>query len=169
MYTHRYLARSLNPDAHLQAEYLIIQQSMSSYVFVIAVHSFYSYDETETYLMSVISGDNVVTYDYNEDGDLTSITNKDGSQTLVRYNENHFVAAIANLDTGSQLTSEISFEFSWNGHLDINIDPLNRTQRIGHDSNGRVVSVTQDNGLPLVAQEFLNSSRLLYGDEVSLI
>ena len=130
-------------------------------------YSFYNYDPSETYLLSVITGGVSVEYSYNTNGDLSGATTEDGYLNEIGYNDNNFVESIREYAINNELISHYTYDFNWNGVLNISVFPQNASRVLRHDRLGTVVSVTNDGGLPEISQEIPYGRRVLLGDEVS--
>lgn len=130
--------------------------------------SFYSYDASGRYLTSVSSGNIVLYYNYNENGDLIHATDMHGSAKNISYDENSWIERINTFDSNSEQVSCIKYKASWNGRLDIAISPTNTTHTLVHDYFGNVVSIATDDELPERIVELPHGRQHLLGDEVSI-
>lgn len=129
--------------------------------------SYYSYDISGRYLTSVSTPAVTLGYEYNENGDLISATDEQGSMSSINYNENSWIERIVNFDSNSEQVSSSKYETSWNGKMDITVSPMNSSSTLVHDRMGNVVSIATNNGLPEVSVELSYGRRVLLGDEVS--
>lgn len=129
--------------------------------------SYYSYDVSGRYLTSVSTPAVTLEYSYNDNGDLISATDEQGSMINIDYNENSWIERIVNFDSNSEQVSSTKYETSWNGRMDVTVKPVNSSSTLVHDRMGNVVSVATNNGLPEVSVELPYGRRVLLGDEVS--
>lgn len=68
-----------------------------------------------------------------------------------------------------ELTALVNLTHSWNGRLEMTVQPRNQTLDVLYDFSGRILSVTGKDGVPLVQVDFPRGQRILSGDEVSQI
>jgi len=130
--------------------------------------SLYTYDSTEQFLVTVTIGTSSATYTYNEQGDLTSISYSSGGRRTFQYNSNGLYAGSMSYSKTGELTASVNLTHSWNGRLEMTVQPRNQTLDVLYDFSGRILSVTGKDGVPLVQVDFPRGQRILSGDEVSL-
>ena len=118
--------------------------------------------------MSVTMGDIETHYTYNDQGDLVSAVNKLGVRTMIYYDVNSWVRRLVTYDSDSQLASSIDYVPTYNGRLDIYVQPANKTVSLVHDTRGNIVSIERDGGLPERYVTLPHGIQQLVGDEVSI-
>lgn len=134
---------------------------------LILTYSYYSYDVSGRYLIAVTTPAFTLEYDYNENGDLISAGDEHGSTINIDYDENSWIEKIVNFDSNSEQVSSTTYKTSWNGRMDVTVNPVNSSSTLIHDRMGNVVSVATNNGLPEVSVELPYGRRVMLGDEVN--
>ena len=150
-----------HPSLVAELTFAIISYSYSPF-------SLYTYDSTEQFLLTLTTGTGSATYNYNEQGDLTSICYSSGGKRTFQYNSNGFYASSDSYSEAGELTASISLIYSWNGRLEMTVQPKNQTLDTLYDFSGRILSMTGKDGVPLVQVDLPRGQRILSGDEVNL-
>lgn len=95
-------------------------------------------EDSGTYTLTTVSG---IEYNYDSDGKLTSIVDRNGSTTTVSYDVNGFLSEVE--DAGGRT---LTFTVDTEGRITQIEDPLERTVGFEYDEDGDLVEVTDVKG-----------------------
>lgn len=110
----------------------------------------------------------VLSYQYSEDGDLISATDKYGGRKEVAYDDKGWIEKVEEFpDSQEEASSSTEYKASWNGRLDIIFRPSNTSRTLVHDKTGNVVSIATNDKPSEVTVELPSGRQRWLGDQVS--
>ena len=127
----------------------------------------YFYD-SNGFLVELIIGSQLVSYTYNENGDLIDVGYSNGDRQTLEYDSHFWLSGMQKRSPSGEILSHETFQRSCDGRVEVTEQTLKVTSTFQFGIGGKLLYEKPSVGLPLVysASPRENSLKIFVGDEV---